>query len=318
MLYNYGIIPIKTTTVLRTSVFRTLARAESSQLMVSGSGSKRISEKRMPVKKIYIISDATGQSGLHILRAAIVQFEHARTKIMVFHDVDSKAGLKKILDQARADRALIAFTFVRKEMRDYASQYCLKHNIYHLDILGPLIHNLSSYLQREPLETPTLLRKVDERYFKRIDAIEYTIGHDDGRGAERLNEADIVLVGLSRTSKTPTSLYLAQEGYKVANVPIVPGIPLPEELFAIDQHKIVCLNVDPEVLQKVRRVRQKHSGLKPSYSDLKKVFAEVEYVWDLIKKHRSWKVVDTTNKSIEETAWEVIHYVSGVEHEEYN
>jgi regulator of PEP synthase PpsR (kinase-PPPase family) len=104
----------------------------------------------------------------------------------------------------------------------------------------------------------------------------------------------------------------------VANVPIVPGIPLPEELFAIDQHKIVCLNVDPEVLQKVRRVRQKHSGLKPSYSDLKKVFAEVEYVWDLIKKHRSWKVVDTTNKSIEETAWEVIHYVSGVEHEEYN
>ena len=270
------------------------------------------------MKKVYIISDATGQSGLHILRAAIVQFEHARAKMMVFHNIDSKAGLKTILDNARKDKALIAFTFVRKEMRDYAHAYCVKNTIYHLDILGPLIKNLSAYLGLEPLETPTLLRKVDERYFKRIDAIEYTLGHDDGRGAERLKEADIVLVGLSRTSKTPTSFYLAQEGFKVANVPIVPGIPLPEELFEIDQRKIVCLVIDPEVLQKIRKVRQKNSNLKPSYSDIKKVFAEVEYVWDLVKKHRDWKVVDTTNKSIEETAWEVVHRIAGAEHDEYN
>ena len=272
----------------------------------------------MPTKKIYIFSDATGQSGLHILRAALVQFKHARTKIMLFHDIDSKASLKKILDQARSDRALIAFTFVKKEMRVYASEYCLKNKIFYLDILGPLINNLASYLRLEPLETPSLLRKVDERYFKRIDAIEYTLGHDDGRGAERLKEADIVLVGLSRTSKTPTSFFLAQEGYKVANVPIVPGIPLPEELFEIDQHKIVCLNIEPEVLQKIRKVRQKNSGLKPSYSDFKKVFAEVEYVRDLVRKHRGWKVVDTTNKSIEETSWEVIHYVFGDDHDEYH
>ncbi len=180
----------------------------------------------MPAKKIYIISDATGQSGLHILRAALVQFEHARTRILLFHDIDSKSALKKVLDQARADKSLVAFTFVRKDMRSHATDYCLKHNLYHLDILGPLINNLSAYLRLEPLETPTLLRKVDERYFKRIDAIEYTLNHDDGRGAERLHEADIVILGLSRTSKTPTSFFLAQEGYKVANVPIVPDIPL--------------------------------------------------------------------------------------------
>lgn len=271
----------------------------------------------MPSKKIYIISDATGQSALHILRAALVQFKHARTKIMLFHDVGSRTALKKILDQAHADKALIAFTFVKKEMRVFASDYCWKREIYHLDILGPLINNLSSFLALEPLETPTLLRKVDERYFKRIEAIEYTLGHDDGRGAERLKEADIVLIGLSRTSKTPTSFYLAQEGYKVANVPIVPDIALPEELFGIDQHKIVCLNIEPEVLQKIRKVRQMNSRLKPSYSDLRKVFAEVESVRDLLRKHRDWKVVDTTNKSIEETAWEVIHYVFGEEHEEF-
>ena len=153
----------------------------------------------MPAKKIYIISDATGQSGLHILRAALVQFEHAHTKIILFHDIDSKAGLKKVLLQARSEKALIAFTFVKKEMRDYSSEYCEKNGMFYLDILGPLISNLGSYLHQEPLETPSLLRKVDERYFKRIEAIEYTLAHDDGRDAERLEGADIVIVGLSRT-----------------------------------------------------------------------------------------------------------------------
>lgn len=265
----------------------------------------------MAVKRIFIISDATGQSALHILRAAVVQFKQSNTRTSVFHDINTRPALKKILDQARTAKALIAFTFVRKEMRDYANEYCNKNGIFHHDILGPLISNLSSYLKLEPLETPSLQRKVDERYFKRIDAIEYTLGHDDGRGAERLKEADIVIIGLSRSSKTPTSFYLAHEGYKVANVPIVPGIPLPEELFQIDQHKIVCLNIDPEFLQKVRSVRQKHSHLNASYSDLKKIMAEVEHVWELTRKHRSWKVVDTTNKSVEETAWEIIHHVVG-------
>ncbi len=127
-----------------------------------------------------------------------------------------------------------------------------------------------------------------------------------------------MLVGLSRTSKTPTSFFLAQEGYKVANVPIVPGIALPEELFELNQRKVICLIIDPEVLQKIRKVRQRNSGLKPGYSDLRKVFAEVEYVRELARKHQSWKVLDTTNKSIEETAWEIIHHVFGDDHEEYS
>jgi regulator of PEP synthase PpsR (kinase-PPPase family) len=270
----------------------------------------------MSSKKIYIISDGTGQSALHILRAALVQFKHARPKMLLFHDVETRAALKKVLEQAREAKALVGFTFVKKEMRDLANEYCLKHEIIHHDILGPLIFNLSAFLKMEPLETPSLLRKVDERYFKRIDAIEYTLGHDDGRGAERLKDADIVIVGVSRSSKTPTSFYLAQEGYKVANVPIVPEVPLPEELFQVDQERIVCLAIDPEVLQKVRTVRQKRSGLKPSYADLRRIFAEAEHVRELMRRNRSWKVVDTTNKSIEETAWEIIHKVYGEEHAE--
>jgi len=271
----------------------------------------------MPTKRIYVVSDATGQSGLHILRAAIVQFHRPKTKMALFHDIHTKADLSKVLEQAKEAKAMIAFTFVKKEMRDHASEYCSKNNIIFLDILGPLINNLALYLDLKPLETPTLLRRIDARYFKRIEAIEYTLAHDDGRGTERLDEADIVIIGLSRTSKTPTAFFLAQEGYKVANIPIVPDIPLPEQLREIDQDKIVCLSMDPEVLQKVRTTRQKHSGMKSSYSDIRKIFEEVEFVWDLARKNQNWKVIDTTNKSVEETAWEIIHHVYGEEHEEY-
>src|SRR5512137_813498 len=146
------------------------------------------------MKKIYILSDGTGQSGLHIVRAAIVQFQRARTKMLLFHDIDTTAALKKVLAQAKAAKALIAFTFVKKEMRDYAGAYCMKHEILHHDILGPLILNLSAFLKQEPLETPSLLRKVDERYFKRIDAIEYTLNHDDGRDTEHLDGGDTVIL----------------------------------------------------------------------------------------------------------------------------
>jgi len=268
------------------------------------------------VKRIFIVSDATGQSALHILRAALVQFKSTKARMQLFHDIATKAALKKVLEQARDEVALFAFTFVKMEMRDQANEYCRKNGIPSLDILGPLINSLSTYLKQEPLETPSLLRKVDESYFKRIDAVEYTLGHDDGRNAERLKEADIVIVGLSRTSKTPTSFYLAQEGYKVANVPIVPDIPLPDELFTIDQNKVACLQIDPEVLQKVRAVRQKKFGLRSSYSDPRKIFAECEFIRELARKHQSWSVVDTTNKSVEETAWEIIHKVFGDEHHE--
>ncbi len=268
------------------------------------------------MKKIFIVSDATGQSALHILRAALVQFKSARARMQLFHDIATKAALRKVLAEARDEEALLAYTFVKKEMRDQANEYCGKHGVPCLDILGPLINSLSAYFKREPLETPSLLRKVDESYFKRIDAIEYTLGHDDGRGAERLKEADIVIVGVSRSSKTPTSFFLAQEGYKVANVPIVPDIPLPDELFTIDQRKVVCLQIEPEVLQKVRAVRQKKFGLQSSYTDLRKIFSECELIRELARKNQSWSVVDTTNKSVEETAWEIIHKVFGDEHHE--
>ncbi|MGO9379557.1 MAG: pyruvate, water dikinase regulatory protein [Dissulfurispiraceae bacterium] len=263
------------------------------------------------MKKIYILSDATGQSGLDILKAALVQFENPEVKFTVFPKVESKTYINKILAQAKAENALITFTVVKKDNREIISEFCRKNNIIYVDILGPLINNISSYLKIEPLENPRLLRKVDERYFKRIAAIEFTIDHDDGQRAQRLEEADIVILGLSRTSKTPTSFFLAQQGFKVANVPIVPEIPLPEEVFKIDQNKISCLVMDPDVLQKVRLARLGHYKTESSYTDLRKIYMETEYVETLCRKHKQWRVINTTNRSVEETSREIIQAVFG-------
>ncbi|HMK60170.1 MAG TPA: pyruvate, water dikinase regulatory protein [Dissulfurispiraceae bacterium] len=264
------------------------------------------------MKKIYILSDATGQSGLDILKAALVQFENPHIKFTVFPRVESKTGISKILGQAKADNALVAFTLVKKGNREYISEFCRKNHIIHVDILGPLINNLSSYLKIEPMENPRLLRKVDERYFKRIEAIEFTANHDDGQRAQRLQDADIVILGLSRTSKTPTSFFLAQQGFKVANVPIVPEVPLPDEILKIDQSKIACLVMAPDVLQKVRLARLgPYYKADSSYTDLKKIYEETEFVDSLCRKHKQWKVVNTTNRSVEETSREIIQAVFG-------
>ncbi|HTZ18294.1 MAG TPA: pyruvate, water dikinase regulatory protein [Dissulfurispiraceae bacterium] len=263
------------------------------------------------MKKIYILSDATGQSGLDILKAALVQFENPHVKLTVFPRVDSKANMIKILQQAKTGDAFVVYTLVKKLNREFIHEYCTKNHIYHIDILGPLINTLSSYLSIEPLENPRLLRKIDERYFKRIEAIEFTANHDDGQRAQRLEEADIVILGLSRTSKTPTSFFLAQQGFKVANVPIVPVIPLPDEIFKIDQCKIACLMMDPDVLRKIRLSRLSYYKTDSSYTDLKKIYEETEFVESLCRKHKQWKIIDTTNRSVEETAREIIQTFFG-------
>lgn len=263
------------------------------------------------MKKIFILSDATGQSAMDILRAVLVQFQTPQVKFTVYPKVDSKEKLKNILEQAQEECGFVAYTLVRKEMRNYVKQFCKKNSIYSFDILGPPINALSKYLDQTALENPTLLRKVDEKYFKRIEAIEFTLSHDDGKDIQGIFAADIILIGLSRTSKTPTSFFLAQQGFKVLNIPIIPHIPLPRELYDGDQNKVICLTMNPEVLQKVRLARMRHYHTISDYTDLKKIFEEVEYVYSILEKNRKWKVVDTTNKSVEETSREIISLLYG-------
>lgn len=263
------------------------------------------------MKKIFILSDATGQSAMDILRAVLVQFQNPQVKFTVYPKIDSKEKLKNVLEQALDECGFVAYTLVRKELRDYVKQFCRKSCISCFDIIGPPIHLLSKFLGQDSLENPTLLRKVDEKYFKRIEAIEFTLNHDDGKSAQEIFAADIVLIGLSRTSKTPTSFFLAQQGFKVLNIPIIPPIPLPKELYETDNNNIICLTMNPEVLQKVRLARMRHYHASSDYTDLKKIFEEVEHVYSLCEKNRKWRIVDTTNKSVEETSREIISLLYG-------
>ncbi|BAI80025.1 conserved hypothetical protein [Deferribacter desulfuricans SSM1] len=276
-----------------------------------------LGKKGDDLKRIFIISDGTGQSAINLMRACLIQFEEQHVRLTVFSKVNTKEQIESILNQAREQKAFVAFTLVKKELRRYMHKLCHDYEIIHHDILGPPVEKLSNFLGAKPLENPNLLRRVDDKYFKRIEAIEFTINHDDGKNLKGLKEADIVILGLSRVSKTPTSFFLAQLGYKVVNIPIVPEIPLPKELFEIDQKKIVCLVMDPEVLQKVRMERMKHYKTTSNYTDLKRIFEELEFVYDLVKKNRQWHIVDTTNKSVEETAREIISCIYGREQELY-
>ncbi|MBI4404650.1 MAG: kinase/pyrophosphorylase, partial [Deltaproteobacteria bacterium] len=175
------------------------------------------------------------------------------------------------------------------------------------DLLGPLLELFSGFLTKDPLSQPGLFHQVNEYYFRRIEAIEFTVKHDDGKYPDNLQTADVVLVGLSRTSKTPLSVYLSYKGWKVANVPVVYGIPLPQRLFEIDQRKIIGLVIDPNVLVRIRRERLIKMGEDPNgtYANLEHVLRETEYCKELFRKNRRWPIFDVTGKALEETAAEV-------------
>ncbi len=262
-------------------------------------------------KRVYIISDGIGQSAINVLKASLIQFDVPTSILRVFSRMDNLERIQVILNTAKEDDAFVAFTIAKHETRDRVKEICQEMGLMYHDILGPPIEKLSTYLGLEPKESPNLLRKVDSKYFERIEAIEFTMKYDDGQDVNKIYEADIIILGLSRTSKTPTSYMLAQQGYKVVNIPLMLEVPMPEELYKVDQNRIVCLVMDSEVLQKVRSARIKHYQTRSNYTDLMHIFNEMEMVHELAKKNKKWHIIDTTNKSVEETSREIISAVFG-------
>jgi regulator of PEP synthase PpsR (kinase-PPPase family) len=262
-------------------------------------------------KRIYVISDGIGQSASTILEACLIQFNCPASVLRIFSRITDPKKIEEILKKAKEKDAFVAYTIASTENRQLVHEMCEREGLPHHDILGPPIEKLAAYLDSEPQENANLLRRVDSHYFKRIDAIEFTMKYDDGLNSEKVAEADIIILGLSRTSKTPTSYFLAQQGYKVVNIPIVPEVPIPPEIFKVDPNRVVCLVMDSEVLQKIRSARIKHYRTKSNYTDLERIFNEMEMVYDLVKKNRKWHVVDTTNKSVEETAREITAMIFG-------
>jgi regulator of PEP synthase PpsR (kinase-PPPase family) len=256
---------------------------------------------------LHLLSDSTGETLELIAKACLAQFDHVEAIQHLWPMVRSEGHLDRVLDDIERRPGLVLFTLVNSNIRRQLEQKTRRRGIHAVSVLDPVTHALSAVLGQEAKGRPGRQHALDAAYFARVDAIQFTIAHDDGIGAENWEEADIVLAGVSRTSKTPTSIYLANRGYKVANVPLVPEAPPPARLFALKHPLIVGLTTNPERLIQIRRNRLLSLNQAPEtdYVDLEAVNAELAFARRLFADN-DWPVIDVTRRSIEETAFAIV------------
>ena len=262
-------------------------------------------------RSIVIVSGGMGVSGEQLARTALAQFEGADMRVRVVPLVRSADDVRQVIEDAERSGAIIIHTLVDAGLRRQLKVAADERGVIEIDVMGPVLGHLQSSLGREPMGTPGLYRKLREDYYRRVEAIEFAVGHDDGQRFTELDLADIVLTGVSRAGKTPLSMYLAMRGYKTANVPLVKDMDPPDELFRIDRGRVVGLTLEPERLVSYRRQRQPHLGAAASttYSDPKEIHRDLEHARAVFRRGR-FSTVDVTNKPIEESANEVVAIIS--------
>ena len=259
------------------------------------------------MKTIFVVSDGTGGTARRALDAALTQFPDAATDIQVRSDLHDAARVTDVVSEAAARDAIIVHTLVSHDLRAELLRAGRSLDVPTLDLMGPLLERLSLELAASPAELPGLFRQLNEDYFRRIEAMDFAIRHDDGQRVEELGRADIVLVGVSRTFKTPLSVYLATKGWLVANVPLVLDLPPPPELLEVAPGRVVALKTEPHRLAALRRVRAEHLGYAfGDYDDLRHVRREMDYALSLYARNPGWAVVDVTGKPIEEISGEIL------------
>ena len=255
-------------------------------------------------KKIYLLSDGTGETAERVLRSGLKQFNGYNTQVQKFPYVTDITQLQKVIQLTAEDDALLIFTLVDPGLRQEAKELAGQQRIRHIDLLDNVLNQLSLYFRANPIGVPNQMNLVNDEYFKRIEAVEFTVRGDDGKNPKLLHKADIILVGVSRTSKTPLSVFLAHKGYKVCNIPIVLDRPLPKALFEIDQNSIFALTIDPDVLQQIRKQRLKTLMVsnRSSYSDIEHIWAELDWADQMYRRNPTWPVIDVTKRAVEETS----------------
>lgn len=256
---------------------------------------------------LHLVSDATGETINSVARACVIQFDQVRPIDHFWNLVRTDRQLDLVMEGIEANPGLVMFTLVDETLRRRLQDFCREVQVPCIPVLDPLINALAAYLGLESQRQPGRQHALDAEYFGRMDAMEFALAHDDGQATWNLHEADAVLVGVSRTSKTPTCIYLANRGIKAANVPFVPGCPLPPELELITRPLVVGLTKDPDRLIQIRRNRLKllNQGDSSTYVDPEVVRAEVTEARRLFTR-RGWPVIDVTRRSIEETAAEIM------------
>jgi hypothetical protein len=253
--------------------------------------------------EIFVVSDSIGETAELVAQAAKIHFNDAVQDIKKFSFVIDKEQMDEIMLLAKGRKCLVLYTLVMDEQKEYFKKITEDNNILAIDLLGPIMEKLTVLTGVKPKREAGLNRKLTADYFDKIEAIEFAVKYDDGKDPRGFKKADVVLIGISRTSKTPLSLYLANRNYKVANLPLVPEVRPAEELFKIPASKIIGLTNSPEVLNSIRRERLKDMGVKTqsSYADLNRILEELDYA-DTIFNQLKCPVIDVSQRAIEETA----------------
>ncbi|QXM05710.1 pyruvate, water dikinase regulatory protein [Crassaminicella indica] len=252
---------------------------------------------------VYVISDSIGETGEQVVKAAISQFVCKDCEIRRFPYISEEEQILEIINEAKNEKSMIVFTIVIPSLRKILLEKAKEHNIIAVDAMTPIVEALEKSLNEQPKNEPGLIRKLDEKYFKKIEAIEFAVKYDDGKDPRGLKKADIVLIGISRTSKTPLSMYLAHKNIKVANVPLVPEVVVPDELFEISPRKIIGLTTNPIKLNEIRQERLKALGLRneANYASMDRILKELDYAENLMKRI-GCPIIDVSSKAIEESA----------------
>ncbi|KAF1304899.1 MULTISPECIES: pyruvate, water dikinase regulatory protein [Enterococcus] len=251
----------------------------------------------------FVISDSAGETATKLAQAAMAQYSTVEFNLFRRTFVNDKETLLKALADAKKQNALVLHTMINEELVTIVKEFCEESQLFSLDILNPVVLEIQKRSGITPSREPGALHHLNENYFKRIKAMEFAVKYDDGKDPRGFLEADIVLLGVSRTSKTPLSLFLANKNLKVANLPLVPQAHIPKQLWEVDPKKIVGLTNDPNVLNSIRKERMRSYGLNPdtAYSDIEKIRAELEFANDLYQK-LGCVVINVATLSIEETA----------------
>lgn len=263
-------------------------------------------ESKLP--KVFIVSDSIGETAELVIRAAASQFDSGNVDIRRYPYVNDKDSIDDIIKEAKLEKnKIIVATLILPDEKEHLIKRATEENIPLVDVMGPMMEALFNVMETKPKLEPGLVRKLDEEYFKKVAAIEFAVKYDDGKDPRGLEKADMVFLGVSRTSKTPLSMYLAHKKYKVANIPLVPEVSPPEELFGISSKKVIGLTINPEQLFEIRKERLKALGLneRANYANLKRIMEELEYA-DNIMNRIGCKVINVTNKAVEETASKVL------------
>jgi [pyruvate, water dikinase]-phosphate phosphotransferase / [pyruvate, water dikinase] kinase len=256
---------------------------------------------------LHLVSDSTGETLTTIAKAAAVQYAMVRPIEHIHPLVRTVKQMKRVLQEIEQAPGIVLYTVVNKELADALEARCKELNLPVLYVLAPIMGMFESYLGAPRTPTVAGQHVLDASYFRRIDAMNFTLSYDDGRMPEDLNEADIILLGISRTSKTPTSIYLAHRGYKTVNIPIVPNMPLPPRLMEPHSAFVVCLVASAERISEVRRNRAENLSNRnlEDYVDRQQIAAEINYSRRICAQN-DWTILDVTRRSIEESAAAII------------